>query len=146
MMCLRPDCGHRWNIGYTKWELDAPCPKCDFSLLPDENDEIITSVKPGVVFFHEHAPMYGELYDTFAASLGDVILVMGTAGEVVNLHLIVRDRTSLNHSFTILNNKEYDPTGPIDYRLFDKLIMKPATEAVPEILEVIKGKMENVND
>lgn len=130
MNCLA--CGHRWDIGYAEYVIDTPCPECGKSHL----------VKPGVVFFYENAPEYPEMYRTFDKSRKDIILVIGTSGEVIDLKHITGNRYSPNRSYTILNNKEFDKFGSIPYEKFDMCLFKPATEAIERIEEVVTNFLE----
>jgi len=70
-------CGSAWSITTTgAWDPATDrCKVCGSE-----------AVKPGVVFFHEQAPMYA-LMDHLMSGLRsqDVVLVLGTSGEVVNL-------------------------------------------------------------
>jgi NAD-dependent deacetylase len=125
MNCM--DCGHRWDIGHNEYEIDTPCPNCGE----------IESVKPGVVFFYENAPEYPAMYKTFKDSRGDLIIVIGTSGEVVDLKYICGNRFSPNKSYTILNNKDFDRSGVINYKLFELCLFKPATEAIERIQDLV---------
>jgi len=135
MQCL--NCGTIWDIGYTSWSKDQPCPHCDFGVRDDA-----TSVKPGVVFFGEQAPMYPLLHKTFKNSRKDIIVVIGTSGDVINLRNIVGNRYSINRSFTVLNNKEYDKTSFINYHDFDEMVFEPASTAIVKIAQIIERKLE----
>lgn len=68
------NCGHVWNIGYTRYNLSLGCPSC----------QILTDIKPAVVLFGEPAPKYEYLYNTLD-SLTDksLFLCIGTSGSVV---------------------------------------------------------------
>jgi NAD-dependent deacetylase len=124
-------CDHVWDVGYTSVPEDVECPKCQS-----------TDTKPGVVFFGETAPEYSTLFNTFRRSQGDIIVVMGTSGEVISMNMIVTDRWSKNKSYAILNNKDYDGRWIIDYDLFDERIFLPATEGIEEIKKVIEEKFK----
>lgn len=65
-------CGDRWNIGYTAWDPEKDrCPGCNS----------LRGVKPGVVFFHETAPKYANLYQAFRKlTEEDTVVVIGTSG------------------------------------------------------------------
>ena len=130
MNCL--DCDHVWDVGYSEVHLGTACPSCGS----------VAGVKPGVIFFHESAPRYPEMYKTFRDSRKDIILVIGTSGEVVPLDKIAGNRRTPNKSFTILNNKDKDKYGMIDYRLFDRTFFAPATEAIDNILKIVKEQHE----
>lgn len=130
MKCL--DCEHIWDIGFTSIELGTPCPSCGS----------VTGVKPGVIFFYEDAPEYPNMYKTFRESRNDIIIVIGTSGEVISMDKIAGNRRTPNKSYTILNNKDRDKYGMIDYRLFDSRIFKPASEAIENITRIIKEHYE----
>lgn len=130
MLCL--DCDHTWDVGYTEVQLGTACPSCGS----------VAGVKPGVIFFHEAAPEYPNMYKTFRESRNDVIVVIGTSGEVISMDKIAGNRRSPNKPFSILNNKDRDKYGMIDYRLFDAVLFKPASEAIDTILEIVKREHE----
>jgi NAD-dependent deacetylase len=130
MHCLA--CTHTWDIGHTHFGEDEPCPSCGD----------IDHVKPGVIFFYENAPEYPEMYRTFKNSRQDIIVVIGTSGEVISLDYICGNRYSTNKSFTILNNKDHDKYGQIDYKNFDVCIFKPATEGIEKILVTVEHEYE----
>ena len=132
MTCL--NCEHTWDVGYSPYELNMPCLRCGS----------LEDVKPGVVFFGEPAPKYAEMFSTFGKSRNDIIIVIGTSGEVVPLKYIAGNRYSPNKSYTILNNKEYDRGGHIDTRLFDVCMFKPASEAIDRIQEMVE-RINNAN-
>lgn len=129
MSCLA--CGHVWDVGYTEYPEDGHCPHCDSA-----------DIKPGVIFFYENAPLYPGMYSTFKHARNDVVVVIGTSGEVITLDDIAGNRRSPNKPFTILNNKDHDKYGMIDYRLFDMILFKPATEAIEHIIETVKFRHE----
>jgi NAD-dependent deacetylase len=125
-------CEATWDIGHTHWDEDRPCPHCGSVL----------SVKPGVIFFYEDAPEYPGMFKAFRESRNDVILVIGTSGEVIDLTKICGNRYSPNKSFTVLNNKDRDKYGMINYSLFDAKVFKPAGEAIDTILEIVEREYE----
>lgn len=133
MQCLH--CNTHWDIGHTRWEEHQECPHCDFAEKKAEAGSLYkgTSVKPGVVFFGEIAPEYPDMYAKFRDSRKDIILVIGTSGEVVSMDKIAGNRRSTRRSFTILNNKDWDKFGHINYKLFNKVFLKPASAAIDEI-------------
>ena len=130
MKCL--GCEHIWDIGHTEWAVDRPCPECGK----------IECVKPGVIFFYEAAPEYPEMYAAFRNSRRDIILVIGTSGEVISMDKITGNRYSTNKSFTILNNKDRDKYGMIDYKQFDVAIFKPAGEAIDDLIKIVETQHE----
>lgn len=132
MHCLA--CSHTWDIGHTRWEKDQPCPNCGE----------VETVKPGVIFFYEDAPEYPNMYKTFRDSRKDIILVIGTSGEVVPLHKIAGNRYSPNKSYSILNNKDHDKYGHIDYGDFDACLFEPAGQAIDKIIGIVKREYEKL--
>lgn len=71
-------CGHSWTVPLkTRWDPQVDrCPRC----------ESRRGVKPGVVFFGEHAPHY-MIWRRLMADLRpqDVVLMVGSSGEVINV-------------------------------------------------------------
>lgn len=130
MMCRDEACGHAWDVGYASVAHDAGCPKCGAK-----------HTKPAVVFFGEIAPGYGYLHSTFRASREDLIIVIGTSGEVVSLNLVCGNRRSTHKSTTVLNNLEHDKYGIINYTLFDHLLFGKATEKWSRIREIADAFM-----
>lgn len=130
MKCMA--CDHIWDIGHTHWDENRPCPECG----------AVQAVKPGVIFFFETAPEYPNMYKTFRDSRKDIIIVIGTSGEVISMDKIAGNRRTPNKSFTILNNKDRDKYGMIDYRLFDSTLFKPASEAIENITRIVEEQYE----
>jgi NAD-dependent deacetylase len=95
MKCLM--CRSVWEINpEVPWTAgrDA-CPKCGSKL----------DVKPGVIMFGEIPPLYPEMYRTLQGLVkGDVLLVMGTSGQVIDIGAIARE----SPAYTILSNLEAD--------------------------------------
>lgn len=135
MMCREQECGHSWYVGYGEVKADDVCPQCSSH-----------DIKPGVVFFGEHAPGYENLYSTFNKSHDDLIIVIGTSGEVVPLNMICVNRDSISGSKTILNNLEYDRNGYVDYSLFDLTLFGKTTEMWPQISAIADEFLVNDND
>jgi NAD-dependent deacetylase len=132
MHCMA--CGLTWEIGHTHFAEDKACPNCD----------AVEDVKPGVIFFYEDAPEYPNMYKTFRDSRKDIILVIGTSGEVVPLHKITGNRYSTNKSFSILNNKDHDKYGQIDYGDFDVCVFEPAGQAIDKVISIVKREYEKL--
>lgn len=133
MQCL--NCGHKWDIGFTKFLLGDPCPEC-YSF---------DDVKPGVVMFYESAPRYVDLYTKFSQiSPEDVILVIGTSGNVVPPQYIVPggyEKTQAPHKFPfcILVNLDL---GMFELQSFDLWFKSNAAECLPEIKQLILDKLQ----
>lgn len=118
-------CGYKWDIGYCAYEFSG-CPKCETEL-----------VKPFVVFFYESAPMYSPMYREFQTLKDDdIVVVIGTSGNVISLDMLLYG----NSGYKILNNLE--PSDAINEALFDKIIYKPATNAIDEIESIIKERLK----
>lgn len=118
-------CGHTWDIGYTAMEANDRCAshKCDS----------LKGVRPNVVFFNESAPNYRQMYKTFnEINQGDVVLVVGTSGVVLDINSLIFDR----HGVKILNNLE--PSEEINERYFHHVIYKNAVSAVAEIQQLVE--------
>ena len=119
-------CGHHWHIGYRELSPQSTCPQC-----------ASRETKPGIVMFGEEAPLYAELHETFSHSRDDLILVIGTSGNVIPFEYVVGNRRSTRRSYTVLNNLERDPD--ISYhQYFDQVIFKPATEACEELAAIVE--------
>lgn len=123
MLCR--SCGNKWDVEYQSVSSTTTCPCCASN-----------KTKPAVVFFGENAPEYQKLYSTFGHSRNDLIIVIGTSGEVVPLKYIAGNRRSDRRSTTLLNNLEHDKFGSIDYSLFDTVLFEPATSAINRIREI----------
>lgn len=108
------------TIGYESYDF-SPCEKCGYELL-----------KPNIVFFYEQAPKYAEMYEIFdSIKDDDIILVVGTSGEVVNICAM------LNRGYKILNN--LTSTLGINENLFDSLYLESSAVAMPKIYNEIKN-------
>lgn len=124
MTCAQ--CGHIWNIGYDEWEPGGECPRC----------HSVKDARPQIVFFHEPAPNYGLMWDTFGALTSkDVVLVIGTSGVV----LPITDIAVQFRGFKILNN--LDPEPAINGNVFDCVFYMRATQAVAEIDRVLRDRL-----
>lgn len=117
--CMRGSCGFKEDIGYQAQDRDRRCPKCNKTLRPD------------VVFFLEKAPMYKRFYDELKDC--EIIAVIGTSGNVIDVSPLLK----LKMKTRILNNLE--ASDLIDDRLFTKVLYKPATKAIDEIVSEIEG-------
>jgi len=121
-------CGHLWNIGYTEWPAGSQCPSAGCGS--------IRGVKPNIVFFGEMAPRYADLWEAFESTASDdVMIVIGTSGVV----LPVNAMASAFNGFSILNNLEAEPA--IDDSLFARTFYLPATQAAPQIGEVLRERL-----
>lgn len=119
-------CKGTFDIGYKEWHETDDCPLCGMS-----GDEITGhSCKPGVIFFGENAPLYEDMYNICSsAKHGDIVAVIGTAGEVLPIaHLAKLHKFPMDRATTFLINK--DISLGIDHNSFDWAVMKPATEGI----------------
>lgn len=132
MHCL--SCNHRWDIGFNKFSIDEPCPNCG-------NNE---DVKPGVIMFYEAAPKYQDLYINFSKMTpDDVILVIGTSGNVVPPHLIVpngydKSMNPTGFPYSILVNLDL---GMFEIQSFDLWFKESAAICLPKIKQLILDKL-----
>jgi NAD-dependent deacetylase len=125
MMCLA--CEHDWEIGLTAWRAgEDACPMCKST----------SDVKPAIVFFHERAPAYVDLYQTLdSLRPSDVLLVIGTSGYV----LPVGEFARWTPGFSVLNNLE--PSEHIEESCFDHVLYQPASTAVPDIEAILQRRL-----
>jgi NAD-dependent deacetylase len=126
MRCL--ECGAHWEQGYRKFDpVTDRCPHCGG----------LHGVKPNVVFFHEMAPLYADMWRRLAAlTEEDVLVVIGTSGNVLPVAEIAR-RTPAT---TVLSNLESD-RGLVE-RHFNYVLHGRAAEIAPQLDELATGLME----
>jgi NAD-dependent deacetylase len=133
MTCVA--CGTVFEIGMRVWDHEAErCPKCDSK----------KGVKPGPIFFHEAAPLYTTMYREIASlKKGDVFLVMGTSGQVVDAGAFARTTKAT----TILSNLETQP-APEHYYMtavadsdFDHVLHGRASERAGDIEALVDQLM-----
>ena len=123
-------CGHRWQVPLiTQWDPQTDrCVKCSSR----------RGVKPGVVFFNEHAPKYAILGQVVkhlhAASM---IVVIGTSGTVVDIQSLICDRPGTR----VLCNLEAH--GAIDHNQFHHVFYESAVTAVTKIDELVSAHMQS---
>lgn len=125
MQCT--SCKHTWSVGYRPWTYgEDACEKCGHK----------TAVKPGVVFFNEHAPAYARLMMTFRQlHERSMVIIMGTSGSVVDVSSLVYGVPGVK----ILNNLE--PSVNINEHLFDHVFYESAHTAVEKIDLLVKAHM-----
>ena len=112
MRCCDPTCVHVWEIGYTEWPADKPCPACGSA-------RDATDVKPCVVSFHEDAPEYDRMYDLIASlDDEDCVAVIGTSGQVLPFHILLHGVPG----YKVLCNLEPLHAEWFDENLFDKVV------------------------
>ena len=113
---------HRWEL-QKDLELSDRCPTCG------------GGVKPGIVMFHENAPLYMDMYRAFKSlTERDIFLVIGTNGQVVYPDLALRSR-----AYKILLTID---AGVYDPAHFDTFIVTPAGEALPELEESFRKHLK----
>lgn len=104
-------CGAHWPHGGTM-DLRVPCPEC----------HTVGNVKPGVVFFHQHPPMYQIFLNTLQGlRADDVLVVVGTSGSVVPI-------VSWCHQLQIPSQKwlfNFEPSVDLPADFFHHVVMGP---------------------
>ena len=117
-------CGSVWDIGYGTMGEDDRCThfKCNS----------LKGVRPNVVFFHEMAPMYREMYRALEAlNVNDVVLVIGTSGVVLDIDGLLFNRPGRK----ILNNLE--PTDLINDRYFNDAVYGRANDVAGYVNKLV---------
>lgn len=121
-------CHHVWNVGGTQWKygVDA-CIKCHST----------QDVKPGTVFFYEHAPAYVRL----SMAMRDInphtiTVVIGTSGQVVDIGTMLVDKPGVK----ILNN--LDSSLAINHDCFDHVFYESAHTAIEKISQLVDQHMQ----
>jgi len=107
-------CGNTSDIGYEAQGSEMQvCPTCSSGYM-----------RPNVVFFGEHPPLYSNMF----AEMRDceLFVVIGTSGDVIDVADLTRGRRR-----SILNNLE--PSPSIDSSKFDRVFFEKATVAIDEI-------------
>jgi len=121
--CTNKKCNFEKDIGYEEY-LDSICPECN------QNE-----LKPSIVFFGENAPNYHFMKRYFHfIEPEDIFIIMGTLGNVVPIQL----HTDFFDCTKILNNLE--ESDYIKSSSFDHVFLKPGTEAILDISEIIESK------
>lgn len=121
-------CGHLWTHGLQDWNPDKDrCVKCNSA----------RGVKPGTVFFNEHAPLYKDLYWTVKQlHENSMVVVIGTSGIVLDVQTLFGRTPAVK----VLNNLE--PLRTIDHSLFDHVFFESADTAVDKIDQLVQNHME----
>jgi NAD-dependent deacetylase len=125
MQCVA--CGENWKLDKCTWDhAQDRCVKCNSR----------KGVKPGVVFFNEHAPMYANLYRAIRhMHERTCVLIVGTSGMVLDVQTLFGDHTGVK----ILNNLARHPA--IDDRMFDHVYYESAHTALPQIDPLIRAHL-----
>lgn len=126
MQCL--SCEHNWFIGDNPYNIQDKCPKCHYE-----------NIKPAIVFFHEKAPKYHDLYEYFQKSSvikkGNLVphikLIIGTSFKVIKpeAFFIRRGKTILLDKFPNIEGIEND---------FTKILPQSATQGIDEVINTIE--------
>lgn len=118
-------CGENWQLNKLMWDPDQDrCIKCDSR----------KGVKPGVVFFNEHAPKYKQLYRAIKHMHDRTwVLIVGTSGVVIDVQTLFGQHTG----HKILNNLQAH--AAIDDTLFDQVIYESAHTALPQLDDQVRA-------
>ncbi len=119
-------CHKSFDIGYRAQKDQEQCPYCGAQ-----------SIRHNVVMFGESAPNYRYIYETIANS--DIFIAIGTSGQVIDIVPIAK---AFKHSILIdPKRQEYRTSfGSHEHyidEVFSHFIQKTATEAMPELLELL---------
>lgn len=128
MRCLS-DPSHVIDVGYETTNPTDTCPTCGGSM------------KPGVTFFGEMSPLYELMHKAFYyTSPDDLIVVIGTSGNVVPLSVIIgTHHRQLYGGKRVLCNK--DDNDWIAYEDFDQLLFGRAVDQIDEIVTIVDDWM-----
>eukprot|EP01006_Ploeotia_vitrea_P058577 TRINITY_DN69737_c0_g1_i1.p1 TRINITY_DN69737_c0_g1~~TRINITY_DN69737_c0_g1_i1.p1 ORF type:complete len:273 (-),score=11.91 TRINITY_DN69737_c0_g1_i1:4-768(-) len=111
------------------WPVDKRCPKCNS----------LKALKHNAVFFGEPAPRYKDMYSVLKRVTAlDTVLVVGTSGEVINLHELM-GKTKMGRGFTILVNME--KSTEIDDEVFNSVQYGSCVELLPSLDPLISKRM-----
>ena len=118
-------CGHVYDAGYKKQieACEGRCPKCHSN-----------QIRPSVVMFGEAAPKYQELLKSFDDC--EMMVVIGTSGYVINTDMYLNPKIKKS----VLNNLV--PSIALNDELYSKVLYKPATEAIDEIVKYVVNFMD----
>lgn len=125
MQCVA--CGTHWRLEKLSWDSEHDrCIKCNSR----------RGVKPGVVFFNEHAPKYKELYWAIKhMHVNTWVLIVGTSGVVIDVRTLFGD----HKGFKILNNLTHHPA--IDDGMFDLVMYESAHTALPKMHAKVRAHL-----
>jgi NAD-dependent deacetylase len=131
LRCCDPTCGAVWDIGYTAWSADKPCPSCGSA-------RDATDVKPFVVFFHEEAPEYERMYSLINSLTDeDCVVVIGTSGAVLPFQSLLHGEPG----YKILCNLEPLESEYWDNMLFDKVVYGKAAAESEQVDRAVRSWM-----
>lgn len=125
MRCL--ECGAHWDQGYKAFHPATDrCPQCGG----------LHGVKPDVVFFHEPAPRYADMWRRLDQLTGDdVLVVIGTSGTVLPIGEIARRSPAT----TILSNLASEAT--VADRNFHHVLHGRAVDTAPQLAALVTELM-----
>jgi len=124
------NCGHVWNIGFTRYNCAQGCPQC----------QSVQDVKPGVVLFGESAPRYADLYTALESlTPKSLFLCIGTAGSVVPVDKFARV-LECPSVINVLNlNRDIDGyLPPIVPAHWTHCILGPITQQLDKIEHILQ--------
>jgi len=127
-------CGTSWEIGAAPWSPETGrCPKCASR----------RGVRPDVIFFHERAPRYLDMWRVFKKLRSvDLLVVIGTDGAVIPIGQIADEapcRTVLNVLSPVPEDR-WQP-GMILPDHFTRSLLRPAAEAADELDQIVTDLM-----
>ena len=127
MQCLA--CGGEWECGYEPWPVDGRC------RAGRRNCTSFQAVKPAVVFFHEGAPRYADMYRAIRGLRpADVVLVIGSSSQVVVIDAELAPYPG--HKVWV------NPDRPtIMQDTYDEALLTGAVEAIPRIDAILRERL-----
>jgi NAD-dependent deacetylase len=129
MQCVA--CGENWKLEKLTWDCESDrCPACNSR----------RGVKPGVVFFNEHAPKYKDLYWAIKHMHENTwVLIVGTSGVVIDVQTLFGDHVGIK----LLNNLQPHPAIKDD--LFDHVLYESAHTALPKWDSLVRAHLTSHN-
>lgn len=119
-------CGTVWSIDYNSWNTEDSCVKCVSR----------RGVRPNVVFFDDLAPEYAKLYKALKqVGEQDVIVVVGTSGEVLPINSFVFDKKCKKALVYLESNDNINE----DY--FDVVYRMPVTAACDQLDKFVRDHL-----
>jgi NAD-dependent deacetylase len=120
-------CDHRFARETAHWDESLTCPLCADPL----------AVKPGVVFFNEHAPAYSRLQEMRESMTNDDLFVaVGTSFVVLSpFQMLPRARWSAHPRSFLVDPKPSEDT-------FGVVCAKPASTGLADIEKLVRAMMD----
>lgn len=116
-------CGRTWSIGTDAWDPEHDRCSCNCR----------KGVKPNVVFFHERAPAYRDMWRVFKSlTEAGVLLVIGTDGAVVPIGEIARTTAARRLLCTLALPEDPQP-GMVRAEDFDTVLLGRAEDQAAEL-------------